>query len=145
MIDINAALSRIQDACPGVAMDAVLGPAGEWFVELPSNCLVDAVQALTEDGALHHLSAISGMAQEGEFQVLYHLWVGGGITLRVRCPMDDAVLPSLSELMPIAQWYEREVHDMFGTTFEGHPALSPLLLPEDWEGPPPMSPGGPAS
>lgn len=58
--------------------------------------------------------------------------------VRVRCqvPGDDAVLPTLTDLYPGADAPEREVFDMFGITFEGHPDLTRILMPEDWEGHP---------
>jgi NADH-quinone oxidoreductase subunit C len=43
-------------------------------------------------------------------------------------------VPSAVEVWKAADWHERETHDMFGIVFEGHPALAPLLLPEDFEG-----------
>ena len=58
------------------------------------------------------------------------------LRLRVQVPEDDAVVPSLFELHPGTEAMEREVFDMFGITFEGHPDLSRILMPEDWEGHP---------
>ncbi len=58
--------------------------------------------------------------------------------LRVRCqvPADDASLPSLFDLWMGAEAHEREVYDMFGLSFVGHPDPSRILMPEDWEGHP---------
>jgi NADH-quinone oxidoreductase subunit C len=58
------------------------------------------------------------------------------VRLRVQVPEDDAVLPSLFDLVPGTEALEREVFDMFGIAFEGHPDLTRILMPEDWVGHP---------
>jgi len=60
------------------------------------------------------------------------------VRLKVRLEEDDATLPTLTGVWPSSAWYERETHELFGIAFEGHPDPRPLLLPEDWEGTPPM-------
>ena len=116
----------------------VLEGMGEHYADIPASCLVEAVQSLVEERILHHLTAISAMNDGAELRILYHLWLGAGLTLRVHCSRDAPVLPSLSGMFTIAGWYEREVHDMFGIAFSGNPDLAPLLLPESWDGPPPL-------
>ena len=56
--------------------------------------------------------------------------------LRAICevPPDDPTVPSLSELYPGVNFAEREVFDMFGITFDGHPELTRILMPDDWVG-----------
>jgi NADH-quinone oxidoreductase subunit C len=58
--------------------------------------------------------------------------------LRVRAavPADDPVIPSLFELWPGTEALEREAWDLFGIRFEGHPDLTRILMPDDWEGHP---------
>jgi NADH-quinone oxidoreductase subunit C len=58
------------------------------------------------------------------------------VRLRVQVPAHDPVAPSLFELHPGTEAMEREVFDMFGIRFEGHPDLTRILMPEDWEGHP---------
>lgn len=58
------------------------------------------------------------------------------IRARVQVPEDDPVVPSLFDLHPGTEAMEREVFDMFGIAFEGHPDLTRILMPEDWEGHP---------
>jgi NADH-quinone oxidoreductase subunit C len=56
------------------------------------------------------------------------------IRIRVQVPDRDPVLPSLFNLYPGTENMEREVFDMYGVRFEGHPDLTRILMPEDWEG-----------
>jgi NADH-quinone oxidoreductase subunit C len=58
------------------------------------------------------------------------------LRLRVQVPGDDATCPSLFDVHPGTEAPEREVFDMFGVRFDGHPDLSRILMPEDWEGHP---------
>jgi NADH-quinone oxidoreductase subunit C len=59
------------------------------------------------------------------------------ITVKVRVPIDAPLLESVTEDWPTADHQEREVYDMFGVVFEGHPDLRRILMPEDYEGYPP--------
>ena len=150
MIDLMRVRLALQAACapdnadealPSELVEQRLGR--ESVFELAGPCLPAAVAALQELG-YHHLSAITALCDGADVQVLYHFWAGTGLSLRVRCPRPEQgaptppSLPSLTHLLPVAAWYEREVHDLFGIDFAGHPTLSPLLLPEGWSGPPPM-------
>lgn len=58
------------------------------------------------------------------------------IRLRVPVPVDDAQVPSLVPVYAGANFYEREAFDLFGLTFDGHPDLSRILMPDEWEGHP---------
>jgi len=52
--------------------------------------------------------------------------------LKVEVPVKQPVLPTITPIVPGAILYEREVHELLGVVFSGHPNLSPLILPEDW-------------
>jgi NADH-quinone oxidoreductase subunit C len=58
------------------------------------------------------------------------------LTVKVRVPVDAPALPSVTPAWPTADHQEREVYDMFGVVFEGHPDLRRILMPEDYEGHP---------
>ena len=73
------------------------------------------------------------------FEVVYHLYSvehNHRVRLKVRAEEDDPWVPTATSLWPIANWLEREVWDMFGLRFEGHPDLRRLLLYEEFVGHP---------
>jgi NADH-quinone oxidoreductase subunit C len=74
-----------------------------------------------------------------EMHVAYHLLSmthNRRIRLEVSVPDSDARLDSVVAIYPAADWHERETWDMFGVIFEGHPALTRILMPDDWPGHP---------
>lgn len=94
----------------------------------------EVLRTLREEFGYDHLSAISGVDTGSALGLVYHLSVPGGIVLSMETavPREDPRLPSVTDLFPAANLYEREVHDLFGITFDGHPDPRPLLLYEGW-------------
>ena len=95
-------------------------------------------------GVLMDLTAVDyshypGREDGPRFEVVYHLYSithNHRVRLKVKVDEDDAVVPTASQLWPIANWFEREVWDMFGVRFSGHPDLRRLLLYEEFVGHP---------
>jgi NADH:ubiquinone oxidoreductase subunit C len=80
------------------------------------------------------LITISTVDNGETLELLYHL-IGPLriiITLWIDLPRDKPVIPTVSDVLPSAGIYERQIHDLFGITFEGHPGLKKLMLNEDW-------------
>jgi NADH-quinone oxidoreductase subunit C/D len=74
-----------------------------------------------------------------EFTVIYHLLSferNSDVRLKVALPDGRAAVPTITGLWPMANWYERELWDMFGVPVEGHPFLRRILMPPTWEGHP---------
>ena len=71
------------------------------------------------------------------FTLVYHLLSfdrNEDIRLKVGLKDEFPSHPSITALWPMANWYEREIYDMFGITFTGHPHLTRLLMPQNWKG-----------
>jgi NADH-quinone oxidoreductase subunit C len=72
-----------------------------------------------------------------DFELVYRLQstrFGVGLFLKTEVPRDEAVIETITDLWPAADWQEREVYDMFGIEFRGHPDLRRILMPEDFVG-----------
>ncbi len=88
---------------------------------------------------LTDLTAVDYLGQSPRFEMVYHLYsVAQGHRLRIkaRVPEDPAEIDSLAGLWPSANWMEREVWDLYGVRFRGHPDLRRILLYEEFDGHP---------
>ncbi|MDQ1689744.1 MAG: NADH-quinone oxidoreductase subunit [Frankiaceae bacterium] len=130
----------------GDAIERVIVDRGELTIHVKRERLPEVLQVLRDEQALRFellssLSAVNYPADVGrELHVAYHLtsMTHGGRRIRVEvaAPDADPVVPSAVGVYPTADWQEREAWDMFGVRFEGHPALTRILMPDDWPGHP---------
>jgi len=85
------------------------------------------------------LTCVDMHPRQPRFEVIYHLLSHSKkerIRLKVQLPGDDPVLESIVPVWPAANFYEREVFDLFGVRFLGHPNLKRIMMPDDWKGNP---------
>ncbi len=90
-------------------------------------------------GALMSVHGVDYYPEEPRLGVHYELLnmeSPDRVTVKLRVPLDDPVVPSVTPAWPTADHQEREVYDMFGVVFQGHPDLRRILMPEDYEGHP---------
>jgi NADH-quinone oxidoreductase subunit C len=110
--------------------------AGEKIVEICRYCRD------TKGLEYNFLSDVTGIdyyPQSPRFAVAYHLYsMVHNRALRLKVCLDDEepTVPSVTDVYPAANWFEREIYDLVGVTFTGHPDLRRILMPEDWEGHP---------
>jgi NADH-quinone oxidoreductase subunit C len=109
-------------------------------VDLPRVAWVAAVTAVKTELGLTFFDLLTATDEvDAGFDVVLRLWAPTsrfGLLLRTRCPRDDAHVPSLAGVFAGAAWHERQVWEMFGIGFDGHPDLRRLLLPDGFEGHP---------
>jgi NADH-quinone oxidoreductase subunit C len=143
------------DALRGAGLQLEPGPATDMpTVYLDRDRLLEVGKTLRDDPRLQFVfladvTAVDLLPAEPRYEVVYHLaslgehYRAAGATaavppmrlrVKVRVPADDARIPSVTSLWPTAGWPEREVFDLFGLEFEGHPDLRRILMPEEWEG-----------
>jgi len=117
---------------------------GELTVTVASRDLRRVADFLRHDPELQFdflsdLTATDHLPAEPRFAVVYHLLsISKRLVLRLRtwASGSDPAVASVTTIWPTANWHEREVFDLFGIRFEGHPDLTRILLPTDWEGHP---------
>ncbi len=88
---------------------------------------------------LSDVTCVDWYPSEPRFEVVYHLLSiphKDRVRLKVKVSGDDPSVESLTSVWPAANFFEREVFDLFGVRFQGHPYLRRILMPEDWEGHP---------
>ncbi|MGH9255196.1 MAG: NADH-quinone oxidoreductase subunit C [Vicinamibacterales bacterium] len=112
-------------------------------VYVPADRLLDTCLALREAAPLRfnvlvEVTAADYFPREPRFEVVYHLLsIPNRLRLRLKVRASEGgSIPTVQGIWPSAGWLEREVWDMFGIVFGGHPDLRRLLMPEDWEGHP---------
>ncbi len=111
---------------------------------VPSSRIVEICTALRDDASLRFvlladLTAVDWWPGEPRFEVVYQLVSfdpSGRLRLKTRLAGDNPAVATVSTVWPAANWLEREVYDLFGIVFDGHPDLRRLLMPDDWVGHP---------
>jgi NADH:ubiquinone oxidoreductase subunit C len=137
---INDALEALTGAGIEATQAESFGPA---TIDVPASAWSAAHEVLRDAVGLTFFDFLTASDELTDgFRVVSHLadfWGGSHVEhvlVRTLVPRDKPVLPSLSDLYAGANWHERETYEMFGITFENHPNLVPLLLPDGFEGNP---------
>ena len=134
-------MSAVSDALAAAIPTAQLGVTADGLanVVVPKEALLDVARRLRDELGYNRfvdLTCVDAPDEEERFELQYlfysmeeHTW------LRLKVRTAEAV-PSVTPTMPAADWYEREVYDLFGVRFDGHPNLTRIMLPDDWDGHP---------
>lgn len=141
--DSNPAVEKLR-ARDAEAVVEVISFRGETTVVVPSRRLRAAAGFLASEPSLGYsflsdITTVDRFPLEPRFEVNYHLLAlerKDRLRLKVRVGGSDPVLPTVIPVWPTANWHERENFDLFGIRFEGHPDLTRIVLPDDWEGHP---------
>lgn len=138
MTALPAALAATAEAFAGVEFDLVLG---DTVARAPREDVVELLEAVRDTGfeMFVDLCAVDYLTRDPRFEVVVNL-VSVSHSLRLRVlvgiPGTDPTMPTITAVYPGANFYEREAFDLFGIEFLGHPDLTRILLPDEWEGHP---------
>lgn len=139
--DLTAAMKERN--IPEASIEQITIAATEMTIYVQRGHLVDVLSIFRDIDSLHceMLSSVSGVDYGPEvprrLHVVYELLsmkFRRRVRLEVSVDVDDPIVPSATAVYPTANWHEREVYDMFGVEFAGHPGLTRILMPDDWEG-----------
>jgi NADH-quinone oxidoreductase subunit C len=134
---VAALLKWNQNAIHGAKLDR-----DELSIYVAREFIRQACEYLKSGGLVDFLSDLTCAdyyPREPRFEMAYHLLSirhKQRVRLKARLDGDDAVIESITAVWPTANFFEREVFDLFGIRFLGHPHLRRLMMPEDWEGHP---------
>jgi NADH-quinone oxidoreductase subunit C len=140
-------LTKIIESLSRAVPDAQLAPLGsgeQQALRVHREHLLDVCRALRDlpelrFSLLSDVTAVDWWPDEPRFEVVYLLAsLEHKTRLRLKMALngDEAYAPTVSTIWPGADWLEREVWDLFGIVFDGHPDLRRLLMPDDWDGHP---------
>ena len=137
---VPAFVSGLQGALPA-AVERVVFWVGDWTLVIASPLLREAAAHLRDEPGAQFdgcsdVTAVDWPPRAERFDVIYSLYstrLHHRVRLKIR--VADAA-PSVSAIWPAANWLEREVFDMFGIRFDGHPDLRRILMPDEWQGHP---------
>ena len=136
--DLERAYPEFSDAIEKVIVDR-----GELTLHVKREKLVDVARVLRDKLLFEMCMGVNGVHYPNEkgreLHAIYPLLSitnNRRIRLEVACPDSDPHIPSLVEVWAGNNWHERETYDMFGIIFDGHPALTRILMPDDWQGHP---------
>lgn len=116
-------------------------PVGYTMVSVPVDQWVAFAEAAKSGGfdGFIDLAAVDHYTEAPRFEValnLLSMTTRERMIVSTRVPYDDPTVPTLTDVFAGANFYEREAYDLFGIDFPGHPDLTRILLPDDWEGHP---------
>ena len=142
-VHLAAVVQSLRAGLPG-AWEQTVEFRGETTVIVPRDRVLEVLAFLRDQAtprfvALTGLTAVDLLPAEPRFEVVYLLTSyapPARVRVKTRIGAADAVLPSATPLWPAADWLEREIFDLFGLRFSGHPDLTRILMPDDWEGHP---------
>jgi NADH-quinone oxidoreductase subunit C len=132
----NPAVKALADLATDAKFDR-----DELTITVTRESIIAACEALKQNGYnfLEDVTAVDWYPSEPRFQIVYHVLSFSRkerVRLVVRLDSDSASLDSITAVWPAANFYEREIFDLFGVHFGGHPNLRRIMMPEDWNGHP---------
>jgi len=143
MAEESFTVRKVQEQFPESVLE-VREFRGETTIVVRRQDIAEVARFTRDDEELRYdflsdLSAVDWLPHRPRFEVNYHLYsmaYNRRLRLKVLVGENDPIVPTVTSVWPTAGWHEREVYDLFGIAFSGHPDLRRILLPEDWEGHP---------
>jgi len=133
---------QLETKFPGRVRD-FKGDVFDPYCFVDAQTVIDICQFLRDEPALKFevLSDLTAVdwPKEEKIEVVYHLYSYAHrhqIVLKVDLPRENPTIATVERVWKVANWFEREIFDLFGVTFEGHSDLRRIMLPEDWVGHP---------
>jgi NADH-quinone oxidoreductase subunit C len=143
-MDSDALIASLQQAVPGAQVERTPSVDAQTTIFVGREEVEAVARALRDTpelgfALLAELTAVDYWPRAPRYELVYILVSIANrqrLRMKVRVPNDEAHVATVAGIWPAANWLEREVWDLFGIAFDGHPDPRRLLMPEDWEGHP---------
>ncbi len=140
----DATVALLRDRFPDGVVE-VTEHRGEMTIVVRPDIIVEVCRALRDEKQLAYnyladITAVDWLEREPRYDIVYHLLslaTYAVVRLKVRIGGEetpDPEIPSVTPVWPGADWFEREIYDLFGIRFSGHPNQTRILMPQDWVG-----------
>ncbi|HXT71648.1 MAG TPA: NADH-quinone oxidoreductase subunit C [Vicinamibacterales bacterium] len=153
-MDAPALVELLRQAVPGASVDAIEAADGMPAISVDREHVVDVCRVLRDHPSLQFaflvdVTAVDRLPQAPRYELVYHFaCLGAAFTtagaaqaapaarlrMKVWLPAEDPRAPTVTGVYPTAGWSERELFDLFGISFDDHPDLRRILMPDDWVG-----------
>ncbi|HEX6544326.1 MAG TPA: NADH-quinone oxidoreductase subunit C [Ktedonobacterales bacterium] len=142
----EATVALVRDRFPDGVLEAI-EHRGEMTIVVRPEIIAEVCRTLRDDDSLAYnfladITAVDWPERDPRYDVVYHLLslaTYAVVRLKVRVGDEDTPdpeIPTVTTVWPGANWFEREIYDLFGIRFAGHPDLTRIMMPEDWVGHP---------
>jgi NADH-quinone oxidoreductase subunit C len=139
-LDAPTIYQRLEQRFPG-QVSGFKGDVLDPYLMVSAAAIFEVCRFLRDEPGLNFevLSDLTALdwPKEEKIQIVYHLYSYAGrhqIVLKSDLPRDNPIVATVEGVWKVANWFEREVYDLFGVVFEGHSDLRRIMLPEDWVG-----------
>ena len=141
-MDVARLIASLQEGVPGAHVEGAPSVDLQTTIEVSRDWVAAVARVLRDRPDLRfdllaELTAVDVWPREPRFEIVYILVSierRERLRLKVRLKAEDARVGTVTGIWPAANWLEREVWDLFGIVFDGHPDPRRLLMPEDWDG-----------
>jgi NADH-quinone oxidoreductase subunit C len=134
----NELAAALAATYPAAILDGVFA-LGELTLQIEPDDILAVLEFFKREQKFERLSTVTAVDRyplEPRFEIVYHLQsVARNLRIRLKASV-SAEIASATAVYAAANWYEREVFDLFGVVFSGHPNPKRIMMPDDWEGHP---------
>lgn len=130
----NSVITKVKEKLSSKILDFFKKNDRRYYIEISPKDIVECARVLFED-LNFRFSTATGIDCEKNFEILYHFShdkTGEIVSLRVKIDKTNPEIESLTKVFSAAEWIEREIWELLGINFKGHPNLKHLLLSDDW-------------
>jgi len=134
MKEVRAVIEKMKESHPNWIQNMRELPLQDIVIRVAAADVHEITDWLLKNSNYYHLSTITGLDNGEQIELYYHFWDGKGLSLHTTLPRELPGMDTITDLIPGASFYEREVFEMLGVKFENLDDSRRLLMADDWDG-----------